>query len=235
MPAERSSRTVAPRAAPVSRLDLADPRAPSVRSTRAGRGADPDDVVVVHVSARTRSDSPASGLRRRSRDRTGGHAQPGAAASAGDPADHRTASGVVPDRGPTVGDGTDVRPTADGSGPPPSAAADGGLTAVPPSSTADRLLRSIRWYQRQMEGRPSPCRFFPSCSSYAHEAVEVHGAGRGAWLAVRRLLRCRPFGPSGFDPVPDPPPATPPASSPDAPSGASPTRSSDLPPASLTG
>lgn len=77
---------------------------------------------------------------------------------------------------------------------------------VPPSgsATSDRILRAIRWYQRGMEGRPSPCRFFPSCSSYAHEAVEVHGAGRGSWLAVRRLLRCRPFGPSGFDPVPEP-------------------------------
>lgn len=64
------------------------------------------------------------------------------------------------------------------------------------------LIRSIRWYQRLVEGRPSPCRFFPSCSSYAIEALEVHGTRRGAWLAVRRLARCRPLGPSGFDPVP---------------------------------
>ncbi|MDO8391422.1 MAG: membrane protein insertion efficiency factor YidD [Actinomycetota bacterium] len=55
-----------------------------------------------------------------------------------------------------------------------------------------------------MEGRPSPCRFTPSCSSYAIEALEVHGTWRGLWLAARRLLRCRPFGPSGFDPVPLP-------------------------------
>ena len=65
------------------------------------------------------------------------------------------------------------------------------------------LLRAIEGYQRGREGRPSPCRFFPSCSEYAREAVMVHGAGRGTWLTVRRLVRCRPFGPSGFDPVPE--------------------------------
>ncbi len=66
------------------------------------------------------------------------------------------------------------------------------------------LLAAIEWYQRAAEGRPSPCRFFPTCSSYAHEAIHVHGTGRGGYLAARRLLRCRPFGPSGFDPVPPP-------------------------------
>ncbi|MEI2704979.1 MAG: membrane protein insertion efficiency factor YidD [Ilumatobacteraceae bacterium] len=65
------------------------------------------------------------------------------------------------------------------------------------------LLRLIDVYQRGVEGRPSPCRFTPSCSQYAREAVEVHGRWRGSWLAVRRLVRCRPFGPSGFDPVPE--------------------------------
>lgn len=65
------------------------------------------------------------------------------------------------------------------------------------------VLWAIDGYQRGREGRPSPCRFFPSCSEYAREAVTVHGAGRGSWLAVRRLMRCRPFGPSGFDPVPE--------------------------------
>jgi putative membrane protein insertion efficiency factor len=66
------------------------------------------------------------------------------------------------------------------------------------------MLRAIGWYQRGAEGRLSPCRFFPSCSEYGREAITVHGAGRGSWLTVRRLLRCRPFGPSGFDPVPLP-------------------------------
>lgn len=65
------------------------------------------------------------------------------------------------------------------------------------------LLWAIAWYQQQRDGLLSPCRFFPSCSAYAAEAVEHHGALRGGWLTVRRLARCRPFGPSGYDPVPE--------------------------------
>ncbi|MEI8391502.1 MAG: membrane protein insertion efficiency factor YidD [Actinomycetes bacterium] len=65
------------------------------------------------------------------------------------------------------------------------------------------LLKGINWYQQVREGRPSPCRFTPSCSQYAKEAIDIHGARRGSWLAVRRLVRCRPFGASGFDPVPE--------------------------------
>ena len=65
------------------------------------------------------------------------------------------------------------------------------------------LLAAIDWYQRAFAGRPSPCRFYPTCSTYAHEALELHGTGRGVALAFRRLARCRPFGPSGFDPVPE--------------------------------
>jgi len=65
------------------------------------------------------------------------------------------------------------------------------------------VIRAVHWYQRAVEGRPSPCRFTPTCSSYAVEALEVHGTRRGLWLTVRRLIRCRPFGPSGWDPVPE--------------------------------
>jgi uncharacterized protein len=50
------------------------------------------------------------------------------------------------------------------------------------------------------------CKFYPSCSNYAYEAVAKHGARRGFVLAVQRLLRCRPFTKGGFDPVPDPEP-----------------------------
>lgn len=73
------------------------------------------------------------------------------------------------------------------------------------SGVRDRMLAAIRWYQDQRQGYPSPCRFFPSCSEYAHEAIEAHGPARGLGLTVRRLARCRPLGPSGFDPVPEAP------------------------------
>lgn len=66
-----------------------------------------------------------------------------------------------------------------------------------------RLLKAIEWYQVQRTGHPSPCRFFPTCSEFGYEAIEHHGALRGGWLTLRRLLRCRPFGPSGYDPVPE--------------------------------
>jgi putative membrane protein insertion efficiency factor len=59
------------------------------------------------------------------------------------------------------------------------------------------------------------CRFEPTCSAYAEEAVRVHGARRGVWLAARRLARCHPFGGTGFDPVP-PRAAAPPAALPTA-------------------
>ena len=70
-----------------------------------------------------------------------------------------------------------------------------------------RVLAWIESYQRAFAGRPSPCRFYPTCSNYAHDAFELHGTARGGWLTFRRLLRCRPLGPSGFDPVPDPRPS----------------------------
>jgi putative membrane protein insertion efficiency factor len=65
------------------------------------------------------------------------------------------------------------------------------------------LLLLIAGYQRVRAGRPSPCRYWPSCSSYAQEAIERHGALRGSWLTVRRLSRCHPFGGHGVDPVPE--------------------------------
>ena len=67
---------------------------------------------------------------------------------------------------------------------------------------ANHMLAAIAWYQEQRSGALSPCRFFPSCSEYAHDAITLHGPVRGGFLTLRRLLRCRPFGPSGYDPVP---------------------------------
>jgi uncharacterized protein len=61
----------------------------------------------------------------------------------------------------------------------------------------------IRIYQYTVSPLLGPrCRFYPSCSQYALEAVQQHGALKGAWLALVRLLRCQPFHPGGFDPVP---------------------------------
>jgi uncharacterized protein len=68
------------------------------------------------------------------------------------------------------------------------------------------LLLIIRGYQVGISPfLPPACRYTPTCSAYAAEAVRLHGAGRGSWLALRRLLRCHPWGGSGYDPVPGSP------------------------------
>ena len=65
------------------------------------------------------------------------------------------------------------------------------------------LLAPIRAYQRRISpSRPRRCRYEPTCSAYAVEAIERHGAARGFLLAAWRLLRCNPFSHGGFDPVP---------------------------------
>ena len=65
------------------------------------------------------------------------------------------------------------------------------------------LVQAIRGYRGFVSPLlPPSCRFYPSCSAYALEAVQAHGALRGAWLAVRRLSRCHPFHAGGLDPVP---------------------------------
>jgi uncharacterized protein len=64
-------------------------------------------------------------------------------------------------------------------------------------------LGLIRLYQRAISPLlPPACRFVPTCSVYAFEAIERHGVGPGSWLAVRRLARCHPFCAGGYDPVP---------------------------------
>ena len=72
-----------------------------------------------------------------------------------------------------------------------------------PGRLARVLLILVRLYQAATRGRPSPCRYWPTCSTYAIEALERHGAARGGWLAARRLVRCHPWGGRGVDPVPE--------------------------------
>lgn len=65
------------------------------------------------------------------------------------------------------------------------------------------LILPIRFYQLYVSPLlPPACRYTPTCSQYAIEAIQKHGALKGLWLAVRRLLRCNPWGGSGYDPVP---------------------------------
>jgi putative membrane protein insertion efficiency factor len=70
-----------------------------------------------------------------------------------------------------------------------------------PAATVLGVL--IRAYQRWISPLFGPrCRFHPTCSAYAAEAIATHGAARGSWLAVRRIARCHPWNPGGVDPVP---------------------------------
>lgn len=65
------------------------------------------------------------------------------------------------------------------------------------------LIGAVRMYQVAISSwTPAACRFTPTCSAYAIEAIGRHGAVRGAWLAVKRMGRCHPWGGYGFDPVP---------------------------------
>ena len=66
------------------------------------------------------------------------------------------------------------------------------------------LIRGYQWFISPLLG--NHCRFYPSCSQYAREAIERHGALRGVWLAMRRVARCHPWHPGGVDPVPEPSP-----------------------------
>jgi putative membrane protein insertion efficiency factor len=90
----------------------------------------------------------------------------------------------------------------------PNTVSDGAPDTPPqrlstPGPVARGITALIRLYQAARHGRPSPCRYLPTCSVYAIEALERHGAVRGSLLAARRLARCHPLGGFGVDPVPE--------------------------------
>jgi len=76
------------------------------------------------------------------------------------------------------------------------------LRCAAPGVVARLLTMLVRIYQRTSVVRAPRCRFHPTCSSYAIEAIDVHGPARGSWLALRRIGRCHPFHPGGVDRVP---------------------------------
>ncbi len=99
--------------------------------------------------------------------------------------------------GSDVTEGSDEAVASAGTSP----ASRSPLLVVRVARRAALLL--IRVYQLARTGRPSPCRYWPTCSAYAAEAIERHGLRHGGWLAARRLARCHPWGGHGVDPVPD--------------------------------
>ncbi len=72
-----------------------------------------------------------------------------------------------------------------------------------PGLIARLLALPIRAWRLLSQYLPPRCRFYPSCSAYALEALERHGAARGSWLAMRRVARCHPWHEGGVDPVPE--------------------------------
>ncbi|MBC7842608.1 MAG: membrane protein insertion efficiency factor YidD [Gemmatimonadaceae bacterium] len=92
--------------------------------------------------------------------------------------------------------GLDTHPTPSSS-PEPQASSQAGRAA---RWTATALIRVYQLFISPIF--PASCRYTPTCSAYAIEAIERHGVFRGSWLAARRIARCHPFRPGGHDPVP---------------------------------
>jgi putative membrane protein insertion efficiency factor len=74
---------------------------------------------------------------------------------------------------------------------------------VPEDLMTRALVAVVEFYRRFISPlKPATCRFYPTCSAYALEAIKKYGAAKGGWLALKRIGRCHPFNPGGYDPVP---------------------------------
>lgn len=218
MLADRSFKHVGPRAARGCRLDLADPPSRGVRAPRPTRDADQGSEIMVQGSPRRHGGTAADCVLDQPCGRAGDDTEPIAPSApsstsrvrssrrvvavgcspSGDQSELRPAGHRARDDGATREDDDIDRPMISQSTP------DASVSNSSLTGTQRRLLHWIEVYQAAYSGRPSPCRFTPTCSEYGHEAITVHGSARGVWLTFRRLLRCRPLGPSGFDPVSPP-------------------------------
>src|SRR5579864_5150107 len=106
----------------------------------------------------------------------------------------------------TLGSASTIRSPGDGTLTPAPQHRPERAETADLSRTARTLLFAVRVYQTFFSAlMPSACKFYPSCSKYASEALRLHGARRGTWLALRRVSRCHPFTRGGVDLVPDPP------------------------------
>jgi uncharacterized protein len=218
-PARRSSRHAASRAASACRPDLAGP-APSVLPGLPWRSTWPQ-WSVDHLLGPSRPRRASSrGFFHRAAGRPGRRPQPASSSVAGvvprsGPAGTR---GVPRKRAARRHDAYFPRPSSRGQqGPGRLAGSPRGFRPTGPCEAAlvtdtlpvtprPRASRVAVWmihaYQVARVGHVSPCRFTPTCSAYAVEAITTHGTRRGVALLARRLIRCRPGGPFGYDPVP---------------------------------
>ncbi|MEN3298537.1 MAG: uncharacterized protein V7633_595 [Pseudonocardia sp.] len=106
--------------------------------------------------------------------------------------------------GPASDEPVSGHPTSEGPGPDDVTTDTSTADGPRPGPVARVLIGAVRFYQHWISpALPPTCRFYPSCSAYAVEAVQVHGALRGTGMAVLRLLRCGPWHPGGVDPVPE--------------------------------
>lgn len=203
---EEFSNDVEQRAGPVS--PFSDPQATRPPVASAGRlrprvPARTAQQWAIHGSAidSERADPDSLRLRDLEASRQGRHPESNPEAFAGDSARPSRPRGLRYRAYGTAGVGNSDIPGVEGRA---GAAPESREAAHRPGIGARALLKLIRIYQATISpSLGNVCRYSPTCSHYAYEAIERHGAFRGTFLALKRLSRCRPWGGSGFDPVPE--------------------------------